>query len=128
MRIAIAGFMHESNTFAVFPTTLDNFTIHRGDAVIDHYRPTFHEMAGFIRGAEEYDFDLHPLIGADATPAGALTAATYETILGELLALGAEGRHDGNGRPTAPPIRPAAPRAGLAMWRVCPRTTAPHTG
>ena len=68
MRIAIAGFMHESNTFAVFPTTLDNFHIHRGDAVIDHYRPTFHEMAGFIRGADEYDFELHPLIGADATP------------------------------------------------------------
>jgi microcystin degradation protein MlrC len=86
MRIAIAGFMHESNTFAVFPTTLDNFTIHRGAAVIDHYRPTFHEMAGFIRGADEYDFDLHPLIGADATPAGALTAETYETIIDELLA------------------------------------------
>ncbi|HRW06124.1 MAG TPA: M81 family metallopeptidase [Caldilineaceae bacterium] len=85
MRIAIAGFMHESNTFAVFPTTLENFHIHRGAAVIDHYRPTFHEMAGFIRGADEYDFELHPLIGADATPAGALTAETYETILGELL-------------------------------------------
>ena len=85
MRIAIAGFMHESNTFAIFPTTVDNFHIHRGDAVVDHYRPTFHEMAGFIQGAEEYDFELHPLIGADATPAGALTAETYETILGELL-------------------------------------------
>lgn len=85
MRIAIAGFMHESNTFAVFPTTLDNFHIHRGEAVIDHYRPTFHEMAGFIQGADDYDFDLHPLLGADATPAGPLTAKTYETIIGELL-------------------------------------------
>ncbi|MEZ4675514.1 MAG: M81 family metallopeptidase [Caldilineaceae bacterium] len=85
MRIAIAGFMHESNTFAAFPTTLADFHIHRGDAVIDHYRPTFHEMAGFIRGADEYDFELHPLIGADATPAGAVTAETYETIIGELL-------------------------------------------
>lgn len=85
MRIAIAGFMHESNTFAAFPTTLDSFHIHRGDAVVDHYRPTFHEMAGFIRGADEYDFELHPLIGADATPAGALTAETYETIINELL-------------------------------------------
>ncbi|MEZ4869828.1 MAG: M81 family metallopeptidase [Caldilineaceae bacterium] len=85
MRIAIAGFMHESNTFAAFPTTLENFHIYRGDAVIDHYRPTFHEMAGFIQGADEYDFDLHPLMGADATPAGALTAETYETLVGELL-------------------------------------------
>jgi len=86
MRIAIAGFMHESNTFAVFPTTMDNFHLHRGDAMIDYYRPTFHEIAGYIKGADEYDFELHPLLGADATPAGALTAETYETILGELLA------------------------------------------
>jgi len=85
MRIAIAGFMHESNTFAVFPTTLDQFHIHRGAAVIDHYRPTFHEMAGFIKGADEYDFALQPLLGADATPGGTVTAETYETIVDELL-------------------------------------------
>lgn len=85
MRIAIAGFMHESNTFAVFPTTLDQFHIHRGATVIDHYRPTFHEMAGFIKGADEFDFELHPLLGADATPGGTVTAETYETIVGELL-------------------------------------------
>lgn len=85
MRIAIAGFMHESNTFAVFPTTLDQFHLHRGAAVIDHYRPTFHEMAGFIKGADEFDFELHPLLGADATPGGTVTAETYETIISELL-------------------------------------------
>ncbi len=85
MRIAIAGFMHESNTFALFPTTTEDFKFHRGEAVIDAYGPTFHEMAGFIRGADEYDFELHPLLGADATPAGPLTAETYEAIVGELL-------------------------------------------
>ena len=66
MRIAIAGFMHESNTFAAAPTTLDQFHIFRGDAVVNHYRPTFHEIAGYIKGADDYDFELHPLIGADA--------------------------------------------------------------
>ena len=86
MRIAIAGFMHESNTFAVSPTTLDQFHIQRGADVIDYYRPTFHEMAGYIKGADEYDFELHPLIGADATPGGPVTAETYEAIVGELLA------------------------------------------
>ena len=53
MRIAIASFMHESNTFAADPTTLDQFHILRGAAVIDHYRPTFHEVAGYIKGADE---------------------------------------------------------------------------
>ncbi len=85
MRIAIAGFMHESNTFAADPTTLEQFHIFRGADVVEHYRPTFHEVAGYIKGADDYDFELHPLIGADATPAGPLTRATYETIIGELL-------------------------------------------
>ncbi len=85
MRIAIAGFMHESNTFAVFPTTLDDFHLLRDEAVVDYYRPTFHEVAGFIKGADAFDFELQPLLGADATPGGPLTAATYEAIVGELL-------------------------------------------
>jgi microcystin degradation protein MlrC len=85
MRIAIASMMHESNTFAVHPTTLADFTIHRGQAMIDHYRPTFHEVAGFIAGAEEYDFELHPLLAASATPAGMVTGAAFETLVGELL-------------------------------------------
>lgn len=85
MRIAIASFMHESNTFAVDPTTLTDFHIYRDQAVVDHYRPTFHEVAGFIAGADEYDYELHPLLGADATPGGPLTRETYETLVGQLL-------------------------------------------
>lgn len=85
MRIAIACFSHESNTFAAMPTTLDDFNIRRGQAMIDHYAPTFHEVAGYIAGAEEYDFDLCPTVAASATPSGTVTAEAYETIVGELL-------------------------------------------
>jgi microcystin degradation protein MlrC len=85
MRIAIASLTHESNTFAVHPTTLADFRVHRGQAMIEHYRPTFHEVAGYIAGAEEYDFELHPLIGANATPAGPVTSEAFETLVGELL-------------------------------------------
>ena len=85
MRIGIANFSHESNTFVADPTPLDAFHIYRGQAVIDHYTPTFHEVAGFIAGAEEYDFELAPLFSANATPGGALTSEAYETLVGELL-------------------------------------------
>lgn len=85
MRIGIANFSHESNTFAADPTPLDAFRIYRGQAVIDHYTPTFHEVAGFIAGAEEYDFELASLFSANATPGGALTSEAYETLVGELL-------------------------------------------
>lgn len=85
MRIGIANFTHESNTFAAAPTPLDAFHIYRGQAVIDHYAPTFHEVAGYIAGAEEYDFELAPLFSANATPGGTLTSHAYETLVGELL-------------------------------------------
>jgi microcystin degradation protein MlrC len=86
MRIAIASFTHESNTFAAFPTTLAEFSVHRGEEVLRHYASTFHEVAGFIAAAEEFDYDLAPLLAANATPAGPLTSETYETLVGELLA------------------------------------------
>lgn len=96
MRVAIAGLMHESNTFAVKPTQLSDFMVVRGPEVIRYYAPTFHEMAGFIAGAEEYDFTLVPLCGADATPGGPLTAATYHTLVEEILeGLRRSGKVDG---------------------------------
>lgn len=85
MRIAIASIMHESNTFAVHPTTLADFHVHRGAEMVEHYRPTFHEVAGYIAGADEYDYELHPLLGAGATPAGTVTSEAFETLVGQLL-------------------------------------------
>src|SRR6186997_2086551 len=85
MRIAIASIIHESNTFAVHPTTLSDFAVQRGQAMVDAYRPTFHEVAGFIAGADEYDFELQPLLAASATPAGAVTSEAFETLVAELL-------------------------------------------
>jgi microcystin degradation protein MlrC len=85
MHIGIAGLMHESNTFSALPTTLDLFQYQTGQAMIDHYAPTFHEIAGYIAAADEYDFSLVPLMAADATPAGPLTRETYETLVGRLL-------------------------------------------
>jgi microcystin degradation protein MlrC len=85
MRVGIAGLIHESNTFSVIPTTLDDFQVWESQALIDHFAPTFHEIAGYIAGAKEFDYEIHPLIAANATPAGPLTAETYETLVGKLL-------------------------------------------
>jgi microcystin degradation protein MlrC len=65
--------------------------------MIDHYAPTFHEVAGYIAGAEEYDFDLHATLGANATPSGTVTREAYETITGEILdnLRAAKGQIDG---------------------------------
>ncbi len=87
MRIGIASLSHESNTFASFPTTYSDFRFVRGREIIEQYRPTFHELGGFIAGAEEYGYELVPLMGAVATPAGEVEADAYEALTGELLGL-----------------------------------------
>ena len=67
------------------PTRLEDFGVRRGQAVLDHYADTFHEVAGYIAGAAEHDLELHPILTAGATPAGPVTAATYEEIVGQIL-------------------------------------------
>lgn len=88
MRIALAGFMHESNTFAITPTTVQNFkdaALHTGVDLIPHWKDAHHEMGGFIEGAQTHGCELVPVLMAWATPSGPLTADTYEHIVGDLL-------------------------------------------
>jgi microcystin degradation protein MlrC len=85
MRIAVAGFSHESNTFSSMPTNVSDFRIRRSQELIDHYTGTFHEIAGFIAGAQKEDFALHPILAAGATPAGPLTPEAYETFCDQIL-------------------------------------------
>lgn len=85
MRIGIASLSHESNTFASFDTHLSDFRIRRGEEISAHYAPTFHEVGGFLAGAEEYDYEPVPLFSAGATPSGTIRAEAYEALVGELL-------------------------------------------
>ena len=85
MRIAVAGFSHESNSFYSQPTRLEDFEVCEGAEIIDHYRQTFHEIAGYIAGAEEFGYEIHPIIAANATPAGPLSAEAYEHFTGRIL-------------------------------------------
>ena len=72
----------------VFPDDVFGFSLRTGDrSSSKQYRPTFHELGGFIAGAEEYGYEMVPLMGAVATPAGAVQAEAYEALLDELLGL-----------------------------------------
>ena len=86
MRIAVAGFAHESNSFSSQPTTLDDFRLNEGRDILDVYADTFHEIAGYIAGSAEFGYELYPLFTAVATAAGPLTAEAYESWTERLLA------------------------------------------
>jgi len=91
MRIAIAGFMHESNTFNPVVTDRAAFvaqSLTTGAELLDEWREAHHEVGGFIEAASVEGFEAVPLLMAWATPAGPVADAVFDEIterLGELL-------------------------------------------
>ncbi len=81
MRIAIGGFMHESNTFAPLPANLQRFReggLTYGAALVPAWRDAHHEVGGFIEAAERFKFELVPVGMAWATPSGPVTDDFFE--------------------------------------------------
>jgi len=81
MRIALGGFMHESNTFASLPTDLRRFSegsLTYGDAVVPVWAEAHHEMGGFIEGATRFGYDIVPVAMAWATPSGPVTDEFFD--------------------------------------------------
>jgi microcystin degradation protein MlrC len=88
MRIAIGGFMHESNTFAPLPADLRRFregNITYGDAVIPVWQDAQHEVGGFIEGATKFGYEAVPVAMASATPAGPVTDEFYDHFTDALV-------------------------------------------
>lgn len=86
MKVAVAGFAHESNSFSSQPTALEDFTIHEGSEVLDHQRDTYHEITGYIAAADDLGLELCPVLAAYATPSGPVTSVAYENLAGRIVA------------------------------------------
>jgi microcystin degradation protein MlrC len=75
MRIAVGGLAVECCTFSPLRTQLDDFTVHRGTALLDLYP--------FLQAYPDVTFV--PLVRARATPGGAVDAATYAAFKEEFI-------------------------------------------
>jgi DNA-binding CsgD family transcriptional regulator len=75
LRIAIAGLLHETNTFSTLPTNYDDFRAVRGEALLD---------TSFWR-AERLRHDVIPICVAHATPSGRVTEDAFDRFLSEML-------------------------------------------
>ena len=85
--IAIAGFYHETNTFATQETTWRDFQAYQfaeGPALIARYQDTGTELGGMIEAAQRHDLQLLPLMFAAAVPSGTITGVCFERICTEL--------------------------------------------
>jgi microcystin degradation protein MlrC len=92
LRVFIAGFQHETNTFA--PTMADWAAFQsgagypestRGAPMVARLRDTVQPLGGFIRDADERGWTLVPSIYAAATPSAHVTRAAFEHIAGALV-------------------------------------------
>jgi len=88
-RILSAEISHETNTFSVLRTDLDDYLRRQcyfGDDIAKHMSGTATEIAAHIDAAKKYDWELIPTVAAHATPSGMTTAETWEKLCGIVLA------------------------------------------
>lgn len=90
-RIAIAGFMHETNCFVPDPTDYEDFAhpadrpgMPRGDEMLVEFEEKGASTAGFMAG-NDGNHEVYPLLWASATPGGAVTKRAYEMITAEIV-------------------------------------------
>jgi len=92
MNILIAGFHHETNTFAPSPADWTAFESGsgypgycRGAAMLAKMRGGSMALAGFVRVATELGWTLQPSVWAGAVPSNRITRDAFERIASEML-------------------------------------------
>jgi microcystin degradation protein MlrC len=88
MRLAVAGFLHESNTFNPLRTGRAAFAaqaLHFGSALLAEWRDAHHEVGGFLEAADAEGFEPVPLVMATATPSGPVADEVLDEVTGHLI-------------------------------------------
>ena len=92
-RIAVAGFHHETNTFAPQKTPYEEFVkddgwpgLVEGEAVIDALLPLNLGLGGFIEASRKLHWQLEPILWCNAEPFAHVTEDAYERIAGKIVA------------------------------------------
>ena len=91
-RIALGGFMHETNTFQPQKTTYADFAeagdrqpLVRGPGVLERFEGTNQSIAGSLSVLRAAGATLVPLLWTSTTPAGYVTEDAFERITAMLL-------------------------------------------
>jgi microcystin degradation protein MlrC len=92
-RIAVGGFLHETNTFAPSPATYEDFLrgggappLSEGEAIFDAVADSNIGLCGFIDAPESRAWTLIPTLWTAASPSAHVTQDAFERIAARLLA------------------------------------------
>lgn len=87
--IGVAGIAHESNSFNVRKTDLEDFSPGIGQESAEEFlRERAKErtiVAGYVAGAERFGLELYPTLVTTATPKGPVTDRAFEALAGRIL-------------------------------------------
>src|SRR3712207_2613984 len=89
-RVAVAGFLHESNTFLSVPTTTEHFrstSWTEGDKLVERWSGALHELGGLVDGCQAENLTVVPLLATFAVPGGTLLASAFADIAGCIVDL-----------------------------------------
>lgn len=91
-RIAVGGFLHETNTFAPSPAGFEAFSqgggfppLSRGDEIFERLPGKNVGLAGFMEAARERGWQVLPTLWCAAAPSAPVTREAFARILGEML-------------------------------------------
>jgi microcystin degradation protein MlrC len=101
-RIAVGGFLHETNTFAPTKATYNDFVhgggwpvMTEGADVLRVMRGINVGLAGFVEAAESHGWEMVPTIACGASPSAHVTRDAYERIVKVMVeGIGAAGALD----------------------------------
>ena len=92
LRIAVGGFMHETNTFVAKPTTWNDFveagpwpTLTIGEGVLSTFRGINLAIAYFMDAAEKAGHVMVPLAWGGAMPGGKVARDAFERMAGIMV-------------------------------------------
>jgi microcystin degradation protein MlrC len=88
-RVISAEILHETNTFNRKSTDLSSFSarcLYYGNNAIDERAQSNTEIAGFVQCAAQFGWSLIHTVSAHAEPSGMVTNATFEHLVGVVVA------------------------------------------
>lgn len=100
-KILVAGFQHETNTFAPSKATYESFVRGEGfpqlvrEKDVLKLRDVNIPAGGFMLEAEKFGFELIPVIWAGASPSAHVEEKTYERIVCEITNAATDHKIDG---------------------------------
>lgn len=84
MRIALAGIVHETNTYCGAPTTYDDFYAYRGAKMLEAAGQES-DLGGAVDACKDLGVDIVPILYTSTQPSGTIERDAYDAFKGEIL-------------------------------------------